>query len=265
MSDLESQIEFEKLFAKNQLKTRIWEEFSNQFDWETYSKSVGLFFPFTKELLIQMVLHKRTNLVTLVGILRKYFDTSQECVNAIELALVNELIYYDGNVFLVKFDITQDVQEDLNRYQFPLPMIVEPKKVNSNQECGYYSFKYSVLMGNTFHEEDVCLDVINILNSTKLRINQDVSSFIKNSWRKLAKPKVGESHKDFKARHKAFDKYNKTSLEVIFYLGVMDNEFWLTHGVDFRGRIYSKGYHVNYQGNDWNKAVIEFAEGEIID
>jgi len=36
----------------------------------------------------------------------------------------------------------------------------------------------------------------------------------------------------------------------------------LTHKYDKRGRCYSQGYHVNPQGNDWNKAVIEFAEKE---
>ena len=42
------------------------------------------------------------------------------------------------------------------------------------------------------------------------------------------------------------------------------NRFFLTHAYDKRGRTYAKGYHVNYQGNDWNKATICFAEGEIV-
>jgi DNA-directed RNA polymerase len=40
------------------------------------------------------------------------------------------------------------------------------------------------------------------------------------------------------------------------------NRFWLTHKYDKRGRTYCQGYHVSYQGNDYNKACIEFADGE---
>jgi DNA-directed RNA polymerase len=45
---------------------------------------------------------------------------------------------------------------------------------------------------------------------------------------------------------------------------MLGNEFYLTHRYDKRGRCYAQGYHVNPQGNDWNKAVIELAEKEVV-
>jgi len=38
----------------------------------------------------------------------------------------------------------------------------------------------------------------------------------------------------------------------------------MTHRYDKRGRVYCMGYHVNYQGTPWNKAVIELADKEMI-
>jgi DNA-directed RNA polymerase len=38
----------------------------------------------------------------------------------------------------------------------------------------------------------------------------------------------------------------------------------MTHKYDKRGRTYSQGYHIQPQGSDWNKAVIEFADKEIV-
>jgi DNA-directed RNA polymerase len=45
----------------------------------------------------------------------------------------------------------------------------------------------------------------------------------------------------------------------------MGNRFYLTHRYDKRGRTYAQGYHVNTQGNCWNKAVIELADEEVVE
>jgi DNA-directed RNA polymerase len=50
-------------------------------------------------------------------------------------------------------------------------------------------------------------------------------------------------------------------MDLMFTAG---NRFYMTHKYDKRGRTYSQGYHINPQGNDWNKAVIEFADKEVI-
>jgi DNA-directed RNA polymerase len=52
---------------------------------------------------------------------------------------------------------------------------------------------------------------------------------------------------------------------VIGILEEYGNEFYLTHRYDKRGRVYCQGYHISYQGNAWNKSVIELADKEIIE
>ena len=43
-----------------------------------------------------------------------------------------------------------------------------------------------------------------------------------------------------------------------------DPTFYLTHAYDKRGRTYAQGYHVSYQGNDWNKACVQFGRAEAL-
>ena len=41
-------------------------------------------------------------------------------------------------------------------------------------------------------------------------------------------------------------------------------DIYLTHKYDKRGRVYCQGYYISYQGTDWNKAVIELSNKEIV-
>lgn len=263
------QIDMEKLFHKNQLHPRIKAEFTSaDLPFRDVMVKHGLDPQFGFDLLVQMVLHKRAGLPVLVGILRKHFKgDNQACADALLLACQIDLVDWNPvtEQFIVKYDITQDVQDDLDRYQFPLPMIVEPRELKTNSDTGYFTSRNSVILKNNHHDKDVCLDHLNHMNRVKLTLNNEVASFIENSWRNLDKPKPGEDRKDFDKRKKAFEKYDRTARDVMAHLEIAGGEFYLTHKYDKRGRVYCQGYHVNYQGNTWNKAVIEFAQGEIVE
>ena len=123
----------------------------------------------------------------------------------------------------------------------------------------------SIILRNNHHNDDVCLDHINRVNKIRFVINTDTATMVKNKWRNLDKPKEGETKEDFEKRKKAFEKYDRTAKDVISLLVKEGNEFHLTHKYDKRGRIYCQGYHVSYQAAPWNKAVIEFADQEIIE
>ena len=141
-------------------------------------------------------------------------------------------------------------------------MIVKPMPVTNNKETGYITGRGSIILRNNHHEDDVCLDHINRMNSIKFTINPNTAKMVKHTWRNLDKPKDGETKEDFQKRKRAFEKYDRTAKEVI---GMLTDEFYLTHKEDKRGRTYCQGYHVTYQGAAWNKAVIEFAEKELIE
>src|SRR5690606_38220392 len=118
-----------------------------------------------------------------------------------------------------------------DRYQYPLPMIVEPRELGNNTDTGYFTSRNSVILKNNHHEEDVCLDHLNHMNKIKLTLNNEVSSFIENSWRNLDKPKNGEDRKDFERRKRAFEKYDRTARDVMAHLEIAGSEFYLTHKV----------------------------------
>lgn len=267
----EHQISLEELFSKNQTMRRVRAEFEEcDFDFVAYGKHHGIPEEFTLNLLVQMALHKRTNLPTLAGILRRHFepdhDASQQACDMLHKAAEADLVDWDPttSMFIVRHVLTEDVQRDLDRFQYPLPMVIPPKMVRDNRDTGYLTQRDSLLLRKNHHDGDICLDHINRMNRVAFSIDYDTANMVKNRWRNLDHPKQGETKMDFDKRVRAFNKYDRTAKEVIDRLLIYGNRFWLTHKYDKRGRVYCQGYHVNYQGAPWNKAVIELADKEIV-
>jgi hypothetical protein len=229
------------------------------------------------DLLAQLVLRKRTPIETLVGILGpKHFakdpdNTTTEELQACADCLIQcaELYFFaliDGKAVIL-IDIDDDVRAELDLMQYPLPLLCPPETVEHNQMVGYYtdaSGRKSILLNGNAHNFDVCLDHINRVNETRLTINVRTTAMVRNSWADLDHQKPGETFEKYQRRVKAFEKYDAHAHEVLNFLELNDNVFWLTHRYDTRGRTYAQGYHVNPQGNDWNKAVVEFADKELI-
>lgn len=268
-SKLEShQIQLEKLFNKNQLIPRVKSEFIDckDVDFIAWFKEAGIPSGFGFDLLAQMALHKRAKLPVLVGLLRHHFNDSQATVDALLQAAIADIVDWSPATqqFIVRITISQDVQEELDRFQYPLPMVIKPKTVRKNTDTGYLISKGSLILKNNHHNEDICLDHINRMNQVKLTIDNTVATMVANSWRDLDKPKEGETKEDFEKRKRAFDKYDRTCKDVMELVNQEGNTFFLTHRYDKRGRVYCQGYHVTYQGNAWNKAVIALADKELV-
>jgi hypothetical protein len=266
---LDHQKHLEELYSKNQLIPRLRKEFMecDDFDFKQYLDNVGIPQDFGISLLVQMALHKRADVQTLIGLLRHHCEDAQETADMLERAIQYGLVSYDETTskFVVNFTISDQVQDELDRFQYPLPMVVKPNKLESNLDSGYLLERGSVILKDNHHMDDVCLDHINRVNRIRFTLNLDTVSMIKNTWRNLDKPKQGESQYDFQRRVRAFEKYDRTAHDVIGLLIQEGNMFYLTHKYDKRGRIYCQGYHVNYQGTAWNKAVVEFADKEIVE
>lgn len=266
MDKIEVQIEMERMFHNNQLIPRIKREFTSDERFIPYFEKHNIDIEFGFDLLTQMVLHKRAKLPILVGILRRHFDDSQQTVEELQKAAEADLIDWSPvtEQFIIKIDISSDVQEELDKYQYPIPMIVEPREIKHNKETGYLTGSGSVILKNNHHDDDVCLDHLNKMNSIRFTLNHNTAHMIKNQWKGLDKPKEDESFDEYKKRVRQFEKYDRTAKDVMNHIGMNDNTFYLTHKYDKRGRVYCQGYHVNYQGTAWNKAVIEFEQEEIV-
>lgn len=262
------QIELEKLFDKNQLMKRIRAEFSNckQFNFNQFFEDHDIPVAFGIDLLAQMALRKRVDLPTLVGVLQRHCMNGQETANLILECAKLDMVDWSPimELFIVKMTISQDVQEELDRYQFPLPFIIEPREVRTNSETGMYTSFGSIILKKNHHDDDVCLDHINRVNKMQFKIDHRVVKFVKNEWRNLDKCKEGETRDDFAKRKRAFEKYDRTAHDVIAQVTEESDTFHLGHKYCKRGRTYCQGYHVTYQGNAWNKAVINFANEELV-
>lgn len=262
------QIEMEELFSNNQLHSRIKQEFQQEQLFTEIFEEFSIPADFGYDLLVQMHLHKRAQLPVLVGLLNRHFaNDTQATADMLLIAANADLLDWDESLdtFVVKYEITDDVQKIIDTYQYPLPMIVKPKKLKSNYDSGYLNHKCSIILKNNHHDDDVCLDFINQMNSVPLRINHRTAQLVHNKWKSIDKQKADESFADWKKRQKAFDKYNRTAHDVLNHIAVAGNKFYLTHRYDKRGRVYCQGYHVSYQGTAWNKSVIEFYDGELVD
>jgi len=262
------QIELERLFNKNQLHSRIRKEFveCQEINFTAFMEEAGIPVPFGYDVLVELALRKRADVKTMVGLLRRHFDNGQQTADMLAKCVEIDLCDFDPNTrqFIVLFEIDEEVQAELDRFQYPLPMIVKPKPIRSNRDTGYLLTSGSVILKNNHTEEDVCLDHINRMNSIAFEVDRDVAAMVKNKWRNLDNQKPGETKGDFERRKRQFEKFDRTVKDVIKILTLVSDRHYLTHRYDKRGRTYCMGHHINYQGTPWSKAITILADKEIV-
>ena len=252
----------EELFSKHQLLPVLRDQFKEMGDDQLVAEPA-----MATEALAQIYLHRQADVPTMVGILSPKFGTPQEVAD--KLLLLCEIDYLDfqksSQKFIVKFDVSEDVQEMLDRYQYPLPMVVPPKPVKENWHTGYMTIKGSVVLNGSeyFDDKDMCLDHLNRANSVALSLNMDV---VYSEEGKYIRPtrNPGEDFTDFRKRQKQADVFYATSVDVMETIDSLSDQLFLTHKFDRRGRCYASGFHVNSQGDDYRKAVLQLANKEVI-
>lgn len=264
----ETQRLIETMYSKYQTMDLLRKEFmAEQFIVEMVTNS-GLDEEFCYDLLCQMALHKRTGVAVIVGVLSKYGDTLQVVTDMIYRAAECDLVDYNPafEQFIIKWQPEPKVYALIDQYQFLPPMIVPPLEVTSNRGRGHLTYHHdSLILKNNHHEGDICLDVINIKNQIPLQINTDVVRGIRNKWKHLNKCKPGETFEEFEKRVEAFERFEKLTMKDMALMVNNGNKFWLPHANDKRGREYCSGYTINYQGNDYQKSVVELFNEEQVE
>lgn len=167
-----------------------------------------------------------------------------------------------------KFIGTDEYQKAKELAMYKLPMIVKPRIESSefnsffNRGSGYLKYTFdSIILGSFFYNEDICSETLDYLNKVKLKINHTILDRYEYMI-DLDKIKDKVSFHDFEQIESNLKQYQKE-------IGIAKDEikelnFYLTHKVDTRGRTYCQGYHLNYQGNSFNKACIELGNKEIV-
>ncbi len=153
----------------------------------------------------------------------------------------------------------KEVHDFSDRTCYLPPMISKPKKLRSNNDTPYLTTpKESLILKSRFnhHGEDICLDALNLFNSIPLALNTEFLCSLD------AEPT--DKVKSDPKKLKQFQDMQRKSYEIYKLLVKNGNKFYLPHKPDKRGRTYCQGYHCSYQGTAFHKAMIEFAEEEVI-
>ena len=260
---LQNQKELESIHNKNLLWNRVYTEVKKDTELQSLIKESGVNEKLALKTLAVLAVYKRLEVATLVAMLFKpegELTLDQVCTE-VENLYKSGFMHYnpDDNRFVVKYCLDEPVQRELDAYQYPLPLIVKPKLLKHNFSSGYYmKGKESVLLNNKSTHKDVDLEHLNLMNQVEFSLNKEVLKKAKNIWNI-------NSSKDNIRTQKQFDRFNKYCKVAQNIMLETGNKFYFSHRYDYRGRTYCEGYYLNYQGNDYCKAVLEFSNKEIIE
>lgn len=148
------------------------------------------------------------------------------------------------------YQCSQEVKDFINNKKYLPPMLVEPRQWTTNNNGGHLLGSGSVILKPiNQHQDKQCLDVINKLQSVPWELNTRMLEFVEESKKAL----------DTLEKKRNFERLVQSSEEVYRDLLDQGNRFYFVWKFDFRGRMYSQGYHVNPQSNSYKKAIINFA------
>ena len=130
-------------------------------------------------------------------------------------------------------------------------------------ESNYDPEQGSMLLGRTFnhHEDEICLDHINKMNSIPLCLNRRFILETEETYKKGYIKEI-DSLKDAETKQQLWDIYVKRCKQKYIQLLINWNKFFLNHKYCTRGRTYATGYYLNTQGSSYKKAMIDLFHKE---
>jgi len=156
-----------------------------------------------------------------------------------------------------RFVLRQELVDYIRQSAYLPPMVCAPTEIKHNRQSGYLTHNDSVILGpRNHHNKDVCLDVLNKQNQTPLRIDTDFLSTIEED---------PTFEIDTTEKAQMWRNFKRKSYEFYLLMAKKTGEVYLTNKYDKRGRMYAQGYHITTQGTAFKKAMLEFAEQEVVE
>lgn len=152
-----------------------------------------------------------------------------------------------------KWELSDEIKYTLEQFRFVNPMIVKPLPVNqkgNNRGSGYLTIgSDSLLLGGQYHTEDICTEVLDKLNDTAFELNIDLMRTYRNSWKHMHAPKKAdgvdqmrdETAEEYNKRIQAFEQFEQLVFKSAAEIYNSENQMYLTHKYDKRGRVYCVG------------------------
>lgn len=182
-------------------------------------------------------LYRRLPLEALVNLF-KHEDTQVIATVAERLVIGNWILWDPEREEFVTSRLPVELEKQVFDKRYPMPMLCMPRSLINEQDSAYLTEDKSQSVLGEYSGQRTNLATLNALNQIPLKINKAVSQ------------QAPDPFKDD-------DKFRRDSAEVFKH--IEDDTFYLTWQFDFRGRVYARGYHVNPQGDDWHKHIIQFA------
>ena len=184
-----------------------------------------------------------------------------------------------GSLMVVsRIPLSDELVEFIEHSQYLPPMVCEPLELSHNHSSGYLTHNDSLILGSgNHHDGDICLDVLNTINSVAFKLDtaflskmEEDASDITLDKIKEAASKKGKHLSDALAKERVrlalegWDRFKRQSYKFYSLMVQCGNRIYFNNKVDKRGRIYSCGYHINPQGAPFKKAQLELAYEELI-
>ena len=160
-------------------------------------------------------------------------------------------------MFISRIPLSNDLLKFIENSAYLPPMVCEPLELENNYSSGYLGHNDSLLLGTgNHHDGDICLDVLNTINSVALQLDKQFLSTVEEE---------PTFELDTPERIEQWTRFKRMSYEMYTLMADQGNEIYLTHKVDKRGRIYAQGYHITTQGTAFKKAMLELSNEEYVE
>ena len=144
----------------------------------------------------------------------------------------------------------------IERSQYPTPMVCPPEIVKSNFESGHLTFNDPRILGkHAAHTDDICLDIINTQSQIALKLNTEFLSIVEEE------PNP-DKPLDTLEKQRNWSQLKASSYETYLLMAKQGNEFYFNPAYDKRGRVYTQGYQINFQGSSFKRASLQLAKEE---
>lgn len=165
---------------------------------------------------------------------------------------------YEGNptgtlALEPKITPSLSVLSRIEEFMYVPPMVLAPKPWKTNTGGGHYTQEESCILGQHNHHKDAqALDCLNILQEIEWELDPIIMQLKEQPNKVLDTP---EKVIQFKIMKITSSRIYKEYCAIPFYF------MWK---FDKRGRMYSSGYHINFQSTDYKKALLSFVKQEVI-
>lgn len=206
-------------------------------------------------IMTNVLIERDTPISTILGIVahtnnplpsdQDFADVLLECINMWDMDLLTINV---GNIITISsvFDLPPELS--YTKRKFIPPMLARPRAIYNSDSSPYQVAQYgSHILGHASgrHDEEICYDILNTQNNIKVCIDLEYVKAIRD-----VRPDG--------MMKQNWDMFVQETESLIEY--IKDDYLYFAHKVDKRGRLYCHGYHLNYQGNPWRRAIISLED-----